>query len=475
MIDTFPDRAAQTGRAIENVLAKIEQLRQDGYKTRYPAELLSAGTLILEQAKSEAAGRRYGKALKLVEQADEQIGQALQATENLSQKKEQAGAGARLLEQRIEQVKGLIAKGREVFDGFDEQYNEESWQSVQGNGTEAENRVIWALQALEETRRACDEEQQEWHKALELIAKANGWLDEAQVLVTSIITLAENLKTAQSEAPREIAAAQADITLAWEFIKKHDDDIRESLEEELKEAEEKNAVAQEEMGRERPDYFKVNKLAREANEAADRILAQARDEHEAAQRLRVKADSAKRDARARVSIAREYINDHRTVIKSTAVGYLNKAEADLKQAEVAAEAQDQLTLASKAEAEADKAYLAAQQDVNGSFQGPWPISGNNTTVPQIDIAPILWTTLGSILSNSGNWGSQRPSTPRPFGSSGGGSRTSSRGSTFRGGGSSSWGSRSGGFRSSGGGGSGGGSSRWYCWCLKMIETAANVA
>ena len=365
-----------------------------------------------------------------------------------------------LLQQRIEKVKEYVIQGREKFNSLAEQYNEDSWQSVQGNGTEAENRVIWAEQALEQARQACDEQQQEWHLALELISKANSWLDEAQALISSVFKLAESLKIEQSAAPGELAAAQADIDLAWDYINKHDDDIRESLEDELKAAENKNKLARKELGCEKPDYFKVNRLAREANEAADRILAQARDEHEAAQRLRAKAASARRDASARVSIARDYINDHRAVVKSGALGYLNRAETILKQAETAVNPQEQLSLATKAEAEADRAYKTATGDVNKSFQGPWPISGNPSTGSSIDIAPILWTALGSILSNSGNWGSQRPSNPRPFGTSGGSSWSSRRSSPSRGGGSTSWGSRSTSSRSFGGSRGGGGSSRW---------------
>jgi uncharacterized membrane protein YgcG len=460
MADSFPQKAAQTSRAIEEALIRIEQLKKDGYKTRYPVELLSGGSLILEQARSEASGRRFDQALKLVEQADEQIQKSIQATENLPQKKEQAEVSSGLLQQRIEKVKEYVIQGREKFNSLAEQYNEDSWQSVQGNGTEAENRVIWAEQALEQARQACDEQQQEWHLALELISNANSWLDEAQTLISSLFKLAESLKIEQSAAPGEIAAAQADIDLAWDYINKHDDDIRESLEDELKAAENKNKLARKELGCEKPDYFKVNRLAREANEAADRILAQARDEHEAAQRLRAKAASARRDASARVSIARDYINDHRAVVKSGALGYLNRAETILKQAETAVNPQEQLSLATKAEAEADRAYKTATGDVNKSFQGPWPISGNPSTGSSIDIAPILWTALGSILSNSGNWGSQRPSNPRPFGTSGGSSWSSGRSSPSRGGGSTSWGSRSTSSRSFGGSRGGGGSSRW---------------
>jgi hypothetical protein len=104
------------------------------------------------------------------------------------------------LASRIEQVKEAINKGRLIFDRVSREYAETTWESIRGNGTEAENRVNWALEALDDARSASGAEQQEWHKALELVEKGNSWLIEVESLMKSISSLEENLLAARRDA-----------------------------------------------------------------------------------------------------------------------------------------------------------------------------------------------------------------------------------------------------------------------------------
>jgi hypothetical protein len=251
--------------------------------------------------------------------------------------------------------------------------------------------------------------------------------------------------------PHEIEAAHADVNKAREYINRYDEDIRESLEDDLRTAEKKNDLAREELKQEKPDYFKVCKLAREANEAADKILIQARDEHEAAEGLRAKAASTRRDASAKVSIARTYIEVHHPVVRSEARNYLINATEALRQADTAIDTNSQISLASKAESAADQAYSLAQRDVNSTTMNIPNIGTPNvpttSTIPTILIPPM-----GRPSGGVSSWGSKRSSRP----SSGGIIGRIGRG----GGGSSGWGSRGGGFSSGGGSRGGGGSSGW---------------
>jgi uncharacterized membrane protein YgcG len=431
-VDSFPVKVAEVNTAIEDALRKQDELKGTGLKTTYPAELVAKGRNTLEQAQDLVSKKRIREGMKYVSLAGDQIKQAIQATEELPQKKLEAEAAIPALSSRIEQVKETIEKGGDTFERLSQEYAESNWESVRGNGTEAENRVNWALDALNDALAATGMEQQEWHKALELVEKGNTWLTEAESLIKSIAELAVNLIAARRDAPDEINAAQADVAKAWEYINRYDEDIRESLEDDLLAAERKNELAKEELRQERPDYFRVCKLARESNEAADRILIQARDEHEAAERLRAKAASSRRDASAKVSIARKYVEDHHPVVRSKARNYLISAVEALRQADAATDVNAQISLALKAESAAEQAYSLAQKDV----------SSTTMNTPGISIPPIFFPTGGTP-----SWGSRRSS-------SSGSSSTIRRG----GGGSSGWGSRGG---SIGRGGSrGGGSTGW---------------
>ena len=435
-LDGFPSKVIEIDTAIRESLKKQDDLKNSGFKTTYPTELMDKGRNTLIQAQELFARKRLNEGMKYISQAAEQVKQAVQAMDDLPSKKLEAEAAIPAISLRIERVKEKINRGSEVFDILSQNYADSNLESIRGNGTEAENRVNWTLDVVGDARDAAGTERQEWHQALELVEKGNTWLTEAELLVKSIFELEANLISEQRNAPNEIDAARVDINKAWDYINRYDEDIRESLEDDLHTAERTNEIAREELRKDKPDYFRVCKLAREANEAADKILIQARNEHEAAERLRVKAASARREAGAKVSIAKMYIDRHHPVVRSEARNYLVNAEGALRQAESTLDTNSQISLALKAESDADRAYSQARNDVE------------NTTMSIPNIPFILFPGTGTSSRSKPSWGTSRPSGSsfRPSGRSGGG-------------GSSSWGSRGG--RSSGGGGrKGGGSTGW---------------
>jgi hypothetical protein len=281
----------------------------------------------------------------------------------------------------------------------------------------------------------------DWYRTKDLVEKGHAWLDEAESLVRSISQLEASLLTARRDSPAEINAARADIAKAWDYINRYDEDIRESLEDDLREAEKKNERATSEMQRSRPDYFLVVKLAREANEAADKVLVQARSEHEAAERLRAKAASARRDASSKVSIAQRYIEDHSSVVGSEARGHMRNALLALQQADSAQDVNDRISLVLKAESDGERAYSVAQSDVNRSYEAP----RRSSTEPDVGFpgipVPIGFPDTRNTSTVPQPWGTTRPRTTVPTTVRGGttpGWRPSG-GPSSRGGGSSSWG------------------------------------
>jgi uncharacterized membrane protein YgcG len=444
-IDGFPKKVAELNAAIEGAVRKQDELKALGFASTYPAELVAKGRNALEKAQDLVSKKRIGEAMKYVSLAGDQIEQAIRAAEELPQKKLETEAAIPALLSRIEQVKEKINKGRDIFERLSQEYAESNWESIRGNGTEAENRVNWAVDALNDALAAAAMEQQEWHKALALVEKGNVWLTESESLMKSISELQANLIAERRDTPNEIAAAQSDVTKAWEYINRYDEDIRESLEDDLRTAEKKNELAREELKQAKPDYFKAGKLARESNEAADRILIQARDEHEAAERLRAKAATVRRDARAKVSIAKMYVEVHHPVVRSEARNYLINAVEALRQADASTDVNAQISLASEAEAAADQAYALAQRDVDATTRNIPNIGmPTRTTIPTILIPPQGYSPGGYP-----SWGSRRNSG-------------SSSGNTIRrgGGGSSSWGSKGGMSRGGGASRRGGGSTGW---------------
>jgi uncharacterized membrane protein YgcG len=436
-VDSFGDEAAKINADIEKISSIQSELNKAGYRTDFLTASITSIRDSLEQANNLVAGKRVLEGMQKISTARDAVKTAIQTAEDLPGKKRDAEKAIELLASRIEQVKLTVDNGRDNFERIATRYAGTTWASIQGNGTEAENRVNWAIESLMDAKEVAESEQQEWPKAIELVETGNKWLVEAESLISSISILESNLIKAKQDSPSEINAAEIDIKKAWDYINQYDEDIRENLEDELRVAENKNNMAKEELNKVTPDYFAICKLARDANEAADRILVQARNEHEVAERLRNKAASTRRDATARVSIARKYVEDHYPVVKAEARNYLSTAEEALRQSDTTPDIETQLALTSKAETAASNAYSLAQQDVNNSWQRPVsnseiPRQGNPTIIiPRIPSAPS-----GRPGGGSTSWGSPRSS--------------SSSGTTRRGGGSSSWGSRGGSGRTGGG-------------------------
>jgi uncharacterized membrane protein YgcG len=445
-VDSFGDETAKINAEIEKLLSIQSDLNKAGYRTNFLTASITSIRNTLEQANNLVAGKRVLEGMEKISLARDEVTTTIQAVEDLPKKKLDAEKSIELLTSRIEQVKQTVDSGRDNFESIATNYAGTTWAPIQGNGTEAENRVNWAIEALEDAKEVVRSEQQEWTKAIDLVATGNKWLTEAESLISSISILESNLTKARQDSPAEISAAEIDIKKAWDYINQYDEDIRESLEDELRAAENKNNMAKEELDKAKPDYFSICKLAREANESADRILVQARNEHEATERLRSKAASTRRDASARVSITRKYVEDHYQVVKTEARNYLSAAEEALRQADVAADIEAQLALTSKAETAANNAYSLAQQDVNNSWQRP--VSYPETPVQ--NTPPIIFPGIPSAPAErppSGGGGNTSWGSPR-----GPGPNTS--GTIRHGGGSSSWGSRG------GSGQTGGGSRGW---------------
>lgn len=422
LVTDAPKAVAVARTAIGQGKSRVAAVSQRGFKTQDEVTLTRAKT-VLNKAESSLKEKRFQAAQKAAEEAQKLANDAVTSAEDLPKQKTAAEQGIAALAQRIEAVKAKIIAGRETFEEFAAAYAQSCWLPIRGNGTEAENRINWSLRVLETARELASMEKQEWQKAQDQMAEANKWLDEAESFMRSVAALKNNLEAAKRGAPDEIQAAQADIEKATTYIKKYDPDIRESLETDLANVQKGLDDAKAELAKSKPDYLKVVKLAKQANASADQILAEARSEHEAAERLRQRAASALRDAKAAVSRAKEYIEDHPSDVKRTAKNYLGEAQETLRSAERTASLENRIQYAEKAEAAADKAYSRAESDVEEAEEERRP----------------SYTYVGYS-----GWGS---SSSQPAG--GGGSV--GFGSSSGGGGSTGWG---------GSGGGGGGSTGW---------------
>ena len=175
------------------------------------------------------------------------------------------------------------------------------------------------------------------------------------------------LEVARKDAPKEIELAEKDILAAKDYIAQYDADVREELEHDLANVEKQLGLAKAELKKDKPDYSKIVRIAREVNKTADSVLASAREEHEAAEKLRLRAASAVRDAERTISKAKEYIEDRSSGssdLSSEPEDLLEAAGSLLTRAKAAKNLEDRVALAEEADQKASEAYKTAAEEVS---------------------------------------------------------------------------------------------------------------
>jgi len=326
------------------------------------------------------------------------------------------------LKKQVTDANSKIDEVRAVFLVMRDEYAPEMLDSVMGNGSEAEKRVETIAAAIKDIEKAISREVQDWDGAYKLVNQSDVWLKEIEGLLSAIGQLKTNIENAKREVKIEIGDAKSDIDKALAYIKQHDADIDDGLEDDLKAAEGKLQESQNELRKSKPHYIKALKLAREANSKADRIFEKSVEQHEYAERQRKQAVSLLNEAERSIDTAESYINNHRSDVEQAAKSDLQSAQSWFWQARQTSDIKAVIERAKRADDLADSAYAKAKRDVSDAEDE------RDRRRRAAEQARISSSFSSSNSSHSSNWGSSRG-----------------------GGGSSNWGSSRGG---------GGGSTGW---------------
>ncbi len=429
----------------EKAAATIAGVQEKGFKTEAVEAVLAEALRSLDEANAALEAKRFGAVKTACGAGAKKAEEALNLAEGLPQRKTAIDEGVKALKGRIPGVGAAIDNGRTLFGEISTAYAESCWETIRGNGTEAEKRLTFAGQAVEAAAKAAAMDRQDWQQGDEILAAANAGLDEAESFMRSITALKGNLEAAKRDAPAEIEAARADIEKAAAYERQFDDDIDDVVKGDIARDRDLLEEAVAELAKDKPDYLRVVKLAQQANTTADRILERCQGEHEAMERLRQRAVSSLRNAKTAVSRAKEYIEDHSSDVGRTAEDKLRDAKHLLQQAEASQTLQTRIQLAEEADKKADSALSKARSDVSDAEE-------ERAAARRRAMAAITISSSSSHShSSGGGFGGFGGGSSGGFGGSIGGGSSGGWGSSGSSGGSSgSWGSSGGGGGSSGG-------------------------
>lgn len=416
MMAEIPSQIQEARSLLDATSQEIGLADKKGFITGHLLDSVAKSREFIAEAEKTLREKNFSEASRHVSDSKKSSLSALEAARDLPKRKEALERELSGLNSRVDNIKRSIIEGKTVFDRISDEYAQSSWKSVKGNGTEAVKRVNQSVEKIIAAEIKITMAHQEWDKAEVLFKEIATDLDQAESLMRSIVSLEQNLQTARKDSQKEVDTADEDIKKARDYIHKYDDDIKESLESDLKKAEKDLAVAVSELKNDKPDYFDVVKYARLANEEADKILAEARSEHETAERLRQKAAGALRDAKSRVSKAKEYIEDHSGDVDSDAKTKLKKAKKVLEEAESTNDLNMLIVLSGQANDFGKDAFKLAEDDVSSAHKSSsydWgsSSSGSSYSSPSSD--------------GSSDWGGGGGSSSFSFGGGGGGGGSSS--------------------------------------------------
>lgn len=436
---SLPNDLTDAAERIAVVERSEAELGSRGFKTNAVKEILGQAHSALSNAQKRTTVRDFTQAKKFLDQALVFISQAAEVVVGLPNTKADLDASLSDIRQRLTQMEQRVETGREEFAKISTAFAPTSWESIRGNGTEAENRLGKSAQAIDATVLAISMDMQNWDEGRRLLDQVKTWLDEVDSLMRSISSLQTNLAAAQAAAPKEVESATADIAKAKNFIKEHDPDVRDSLEDELQTAKMVLEEARTELLKEKPDFLKVVKLALKANAAADKILTVARSEVEAAERLRERVETSMREAVRSISFAGEYIEDHKSDVGLKAKSQLESAKEALVTAQAARSLEQRAEQAEHADELADDALSKAKGDFRKAENCRQEDDDDNSPTWGTSTFPSYPSSRRSSGGSSGG-GSVGGGGFGGFGgsSSGGGGFGSIGGSSRGGGGSGGW-------------------------------------
>lgn len=432
---TAPATVKAAGNFIGAANDEIEKAAKQGFHITELAAALDTARASLTAAQQALDNHDGLEAIAKSVQVSEQCTKIIQAAMNMPQRRDQLSADLAKVQARIPTVEQAIANGRTVFTVISTIFAASSWTNIQGNGTEAEKRVALVKQMLDPIAAALAMDKQDWDTAGNSIARANERLDAAESMMRSIVALQQHLEAAQTEVPRELESARADLAKATVYEREHDADIDDGIKTQLRDAEHLITEAAAELQKPQPDYLVAGQMTQRANQATDAILDKGRSEVEAAERLRQKAVSTLRSAAHAVSTAKEYIEDHSRDVDDDARQQLTQAQAALAKANSAKAAASQVTLGEAALAAAQQARATAESQ----FEAAEARRRNQERIEEERREEAHRSVIISSPSHHhdyGGWGSGGSSSG---GFSIGGGGSSSGGFSIGGGGSSSGG------------------------------------
>lgn len=401
----------------------------------------------LDDATPETPAQRHQMLVALIgacRSAQHRLDEQSERFEQLRALQKQAPGIIEALPAQADALESRVASAAQTMAHL-QAYADPDWQAVAPNLDEATKRVAAVRAAVDAGRAAVSAS--EAPKAAAAAQAGQDALAQGGRFLDAIDALAKELDAAAAAVGAQLTTAEQDIARAKAGVGAKGADPSAAAR--VAQADQLLADARTALNPPKPDVTTALDKARQADKAADDVLAQIRSAQEAAARAAAQLDASVRTAQTAVTRAGGLIATRRGAVGTEARTRLAEAQRHLDQA-MALAPTDQAGAASEADAAsrlASEAESLAQRDY-GNWNDPWRGGGGGGGAGADLAGAIIGGIIGGMLSGGGRRGGG------PFGGGGG---FGGFGGGWGGGGG--FGGSSGGGSFGGGGGSSG-SGRW---------------
>lgn len=392
-IETVPALITSTSSRIDILQGNLNAIIDRGFKTEAQTDLIANARTTLELAKTRMSEKMYEVAQNLCAKADQQANAAVTQAQALESKRAQAAEELAALKKRLEGFPSKIQNALNAFEEIEDNFIPSASESVDGNGSEALNRVNEGNEVALRVEELSSMEQQKWDEALKLLEKAGGWLDEADDMLSDIHELLHHLQRCKESAPLEIQAAKADLAKAIRYEHTNDADIPDDAKNRLSNVQ--LILDRADQALQRQDYIGAVKLAKEAKAAAATVLSYCETENEKTDRLRQNVATEKAEAERSYNIAMRYTRSHNSDVESDAKALLRQAKSAYILAGTTRNLEEQFKYYSQADDLADKAYKKAKADVAKAEAARQPVYNDDDDDDDFNFGSFNRTTYGS--------------------------------------------------------------------------------
>lgn len=362
--EAAPERYAEISAGYESALTRVKAVEQQGFVVTGVLQTLETLAATRAEAKRLLDNRAFEGAEKLFVAVLSGANAAADVAEELPVLKAQLQKQLESHTKMFHAMPKKISAAGNIFTQLEATFAPVNYESVTGNGTEAEVRMDDVEDILEEIRVALAD--QKWEAADSLLVEVGTLLQEVDNLLGAIIDLHKRVNHAMTEAPLELQEARDSIVTARKYLDRYDADTSDLHYQTLEQASRLCDDVAAMLAVAQPDYIRALKLATAADQYADNVLLKGQDEHEQAERMRRRAKRLRTEALESVAETTRYVNTHLGDIGQSARQELASAQAQLQALRNTNDVAAIINLATAIDRLSDSAMSRAKRDFSGA-------------------------------------------------------------------------------------------------------------